>query len=531
MKKLLVSLLVIFAAFSVLSAADFQMHRTEGITVAPQNNRDEVELSYCGEYDGNAIGTNSAATLFAAARFTTTELADYVGGSFQQIKFMVGDVSTAVTVRIYEGATGTTVGAVLYEAVIDNFIFGDWNEHDLANTIDIEADTEYWVAYEVVCSGGYPMSCDAGPAVDGKGDMLSMDGVSWEGMNASYGLDYNFMIATIVQSAPADNDVKALAIGNLTGNLDAGTAVTPTIAVKNIGLNEGTCTANLTIVDLDGISAYDEVTAEMTLVPSEIITLDMPEFTPEAGKYYTAELIVEMASDEDLSNNTKIEIFTAYITPRDYVVAETATGTWCVWCPGVALAMDEFEANGENLAIIEYHGGDAYETPFSSGRIAYYGITGYPTAIFDGVNVSSGGDQSVSIYPTLYPLYAERAAKKTAMTLAIAGANREDYSLTINAIMEGQMPEADYTLQVAINESHIEESWFGLDELNFVNRVMVPSHNGTSLDFVDGVATVVVDFFDDASWNVDNCEVVIFVQNDDTKEMVPSHFKWVNKIY
>ena len=47
---------------------------------------------------------------------------------------------------------------------------------------------------------------------------------------------------------------------------------------------------------------------------------------------------------------------------------------------------------------------------------------------------------------------------------------------------------------------------------------MALDHNGISLEFVDGVATATVDF-SDYDWNTDNCEVVVFVQNDDTKEI------------
>ncbi|HNS47316.1 MAG TPA: hypothetical protein PKH94_08770, partial [Bacteroidales bacterium] len=66
---------------------------------------------------------------------------------------------------------------------------------------------------------------------------------------------------------------------------------------------------------------------------------------------------------------------------RDKVIVEIATGTWCQYCPGAAMGADDLIANGKEVAIIEYHGGDAFENASSASRINYYGVTGYPTAV------------------------------------------------------------------------------------------------------------------------------------------------------
>jgi len=519
MKKLLISLLVVFTAVSILSAAELNVVRTEGVSVPRELDRDIVEIGYSGDYNGNGIGTDAAGTIYAAARFTDAEIGDYVGGNFQQIKFIVRDVSTDVTVRIFEGATAATTGAMLYEAEITDLVTEEWYTHDITSAVSIEADTEYWVVYEVVCTGGFPIACDDGPAVGGKGDLVSMDGSVWDAAGAAYGLDYNWSIAAVVQSAPAENDVAAISVIGLEGNLEAGTVITPSANVRNIGLSSATFTSTLVIEDLDGTEVYNETSADLTLEVGILETVDMPDFTPEAGKYYNYTLTVNMDSDDDLGNNENTGTFTAYITEREFVVVEVVTGTWCVYCPGAALAMDDFEANGANVAIIEYHGGDDYETPFSAGRTSYYGVESYPTSIFDGVNIHGGGNASSSIYSSLLPLYEDRAATKTAMTLNVTDAARSDFAINVVVTEEGQIPAGDFKLQVAVNESHIQEAWQGQTELNYVNRIMAPSHNGTSLEFVDGVATATVEF-SELGWNLDNTEVVIFVQNDDTKEIM-----------
>jgi len=226
-----------------------------------------------------------------------------------------------------------------------------------------------------------------------------------------------------------------------------------------------------------------------------------------------------MDNDDNTDNNVVTGDFTSYITERDFVVAEVVTGTWCQYCPGASLAMEEFIENEQNVAVIKYHGGDDYETIFSGGRINYYGVESFPTSIFDGVNIHGGGNENSSIYSTLLPLFEDRAATKTAMSLNVEDANRDDYALNVTVMQDGQIPEGDFKLHVAVNEFGIQQAWQNQTELNYVNRTMAPTHFGTNLDFVDGVAVAEVEFFNELAWNLDNCEVVVFVQNNDTKEI------------
>ena len=67
--------------------------------------------------------------------------------------------------------------------------------------------------------------------------------------------------------------------------------------------------------------------------------------------------------------------------PRNYVLVEIATGTWCGYCPGAALGADDLIENGHAVAIIENHYNDAFETTDSYERcVSYYGTTGYPNS-------------------------------------------------------------------------------------------------------------------------------------------------------
>jgi len=71
--------------------------------------------------------------------------------------------------------------------------------------------------------------------------------------------------------------------------------------------------------------------------------------------------------------------------PRNKVIIEIGTGTWCQFCPGAAMGADDLVNNGHAVAVVENHNGDTFTNTYSNARNTYYGITGYPTAFFDGL--------------------------------------------------------------------------------------------------------------------------------------------------
>lgn len=208
---------------------------------------------------------------------------------------------------------------------------------------------------------------------------------------------------------------------------------------------------------------------------------------------------------------------------RDVVLVEIATGTWCGYCPGSAMGADDLIANGHEAAIIEYHNGDDFTTTESDARIDYYNVTGFPTAVFDGLYPVVGGSASVSSYPTYFPIVEGRDSIPSIIDLEVLIDSVDE--LTINAIVmieqiNNNYQLSDLKLQLALIESEIQYPWQGQSELNFVCRDMIPDQNGTSLDF-----SIQNQFIDTISINIpveavkEHCELIAFVQSDDTKEV------------
>ncbi len=207
---------------------------------------------------------------------------------------------------------------------------------------------------------------------------------------------------------------------------------------------------------------------------------------------------------------------------RNYVVVEIGTGTWCGYCPGAAMGADDLYENGHQVAIIENHNGDSYANTASNARNSYYGITGYPTAFFDGGNEVVGGSGTSSMYTTYLPKYNNAIAVQSDFTMALSFVqNGNDLDVTVDMEMVNTYSGANTVLQLSLTESHIPENWGGLSEVNFVNRGMYPDHSGTTLDFAS--SSVITENFTitpDASWDLENCELVAFIQDNDTKEIL-----------
>ena len=208
--------------------------------------------------------------------------------------------------------------------------------------------------------------------------------------------------------------------------------------------------------------------------------------------------------------------------PRNKVVQEIGTGTWCTYCPGAAMGADDLIANGCQVAVIEYHNGDSFTNPASDARNNYYGITGYPTAHFDGVLEVVGGNHSVSMYTSYLPLYNQRIAIQSAFTIMMTGTNTgNNYNVDLLLNKVSAYTGTNLVVHLVLTESDIAFAWQGQTELNFVERTMVPSSNGTAVSFAASASQVVsLSFTKDPTWVLANCELVAFIQDNTTKEVL-----------
>ena len=218
-----------------------------------------------------------------------------------------------------------------------------------------------------------------------------------------------------------------------------------------------------------------------------------------------------------------VNFISAQQVEREMVILEIGTGTWCQYCPGAAMGADDLIENGHDVAVVEYHGGDDYENSYSLSRISYYGMTGYPTAKFDGILTVPGGSSTQSLYSSYLPKYNQRKAILSSFTLAVEGTNSglELYDINVSIEKVAEYTGDNLVLHAVLTESHIEEFWQGQPELNFVERLMIPNQYGTILDFSQSnTLEIPLQFIKASDWNYEHCELILFIQNKNSKEIL-----------
>ncbi len=155
-------------------------------------------LAWDNGVNADAIGLQGGGTFNVAVRFTPTQLAQYAGTSLTKIRMFPYGPGGSITLKVWTGANASTL--VLTQPVA-SYTAGAWNEFNLNTPIPVTGATELWFGYAVThTANDYVAGCDAGPAVAGFGDMLSLDGSVWESMATAYGLNYNWNLQGFVET-------------------------------------------------------------------------------------------------------------------------------------------------------------------------------------------------------------------------------------------------------------------------------------------------------------------------------------------
>lgn len=208
---------------------------------------------------------------------------------------------------------------------------------------------------------------------------------------------------------------------------------------------------------------------------------------------------------------------------RECVLYEIFTGVNCPYCPAAALSMGRLLEEGKSIAAVAYHT-NAFSVPDfftneTNARASYYNISGYPSAKVDGVvapyGIGGGANDQEYIdyaYSQLLSAYNQRINVTSPYTIdmEIEHVSGTECKITATATKVGEHNAADVRLFIVMTESHIQRSWQGLSELNFVTRDMIPNQNGTQL--TSDTQTV------EATFNLnniprENCEIIAWVQS------------------
>ncbi|MBS3817072.1 MAG: fibronectin type III domain-containing protein [Candidatus Thermoplasmatota archaeon] len=249
----------------------------------------------------------------------------------------------------------------------------------------------------------------------------------------------------------------------------------------------------------------------LLLMSASIVVLpDQTQGTfSDESKADRTELKLEDENDKSISNQT-----------QGTVLAECFTGTWCGYCPAAEQALSRLseEYTREELAIIQWHVGDSYETPDGSGpdrASNFYEVPGYPTTYFDGRNPYIGGSSNPNDTAT-YNAYKNRIdnelGNQTYLDMSMNGniSNGIGYvSADVSAV--DQVTDSNLWIHFVVVEDH--DVWDGDYHIRYtamenLTSEQISIQKGENRSFER-------DFTIKSEWNTSKLWTVGFVQTHD----------------
>ncbi|GEM_PF-5862888 len=376
------------------------------------------------------------------------------------------------------------------------------------------------------------------------GDMVSVDLSAYVGQSTVYvgfhyhnpsSPNYQWFVDDVKITVPSDHDVMAYSI-DMNAHYDPNTVVQPLATVSNEGLNTETFDVEFGYYDWDNNEVPIDTKTVTGLAAGAQTQVTFADYTFEKVGY-TFYVKTLLSGDEDTSNDLVTQYINSYANQKDVVLPEEFTDTECTYCPGAANALDSlYKTYPDNVAIIAYHGGfsgnDPFDNSYSGDRRTYYDVHSYPTCIFGGDRKQVGGAAAGSDWSGVYSGYeskyfAERE-EYTPLTMEITfSESGDDIVATSTTTYQGITLAKNNHLRWALCESHIAYNWeTSMDSLHFVEREMFPDAAGVKIWDGTSAPDVGTQFENTINFTIpsgvvkENCELIAFVQNDDTKEVV-----------
>jgi hypothetical protein len=145
----------------------------------------------------NSVGTGGVIDFWIAGRWDASQIVSLDGGSITKINFWPASAGTATfAAMIWEGPLPT---APVYTQPVPTYTNDQWNTVTLTTPHVIDISKELWIGMDVNSTYGWPAGVDAGPAVDGYGDMMTYGGAWVTMLSLNPSLDYNWDIEAYVE--------------------------------------------------------------------------------------------------------------------------------------------------------------------------------------------------------------------------------------------------------------------------------------------------------------------------------------------
>jgi hypothetical protein len=221
------------------------------------------------------------------------------------------------------------------------------------------------------------------------------------------------------------------------------------------------------------------------------------------------------------------------------VLIELFTTNTCPSCPKAETALQALleEMGAGSISVIAYHDkptdapdSDGLATNQTDQRIAWYtdnpGFPGaadtWPTAVFDGLRIVEGA-YTAEAAETAYRLETDlRAEVLSPLSLRLEGdIGGTQGTVTLVVKAEGVPPQGPLALRVVVSERDVKYRGYFATHYDFVARLLLDDE---PLGFaaVGDSMSVHRQFEVDPSWELENVDVIAFVQDTGTMEVIQS---------
>jgi hypothetical protein len=157
----------------------------------------------------------------------------------------------------------------------------------------------------------------------------------------------------------------------------------------------------------------------------------------------------------------------------------------------------------------------------SDARITYYGNNGLPHTLFNGGNMLVGGSTDMINGSVFHPIVQSMLDDATPLKMTISSFSfgAMDGHVTVDLELEGPLANLSTTkFRAAILEDDLLYS--GTTYHNVLRDLL--HDQALTIDEAGETQQITIPFAPDAGWNVENLRLLVFVQDDSTKEIIQS---------
>lgn len=172
-----------------------------------------------GLWDGNSLGSCMDCPAEAGSRWNADLLSMYDTVYLTKIRYVLTEPTIHYALKVYQG-TPDSFDTLLVFPLEENLIY---NQFDTLNVDPILLDNskELWLVYWVnSLASGYPLPVGVNPAMVGFGNLLNLNGISWDTLTSiNPDIDYNWSIGGFLETP---NDTIKYPLFNIYRAIDTG---------------------------------------------------------------------------------------------------------------------------------------------------------------------------------------------------------------------------------------------------------------------------------------------------------------------